>query len=46
MQGVDGGYRLSELLSIRGGSADEVVDVTAIEFRFGAVLLTKKINVR
>ena len=34
---------MSELLSVRGGSADEVVDVTAIEFRFGAVLLTKKL---
>ena len=43
MQGIEGGFRLSELLSVRGGSADAVVDVTAIEFRFGAVLLTKKL---
>ena len=34
---------MSELLSVRGGSADAVVDVMAIEFRFGAVLLTKKL---
>ena len=41
MKGVDGGYKLSELLSGRGGSADAVVNVTAVEFRFGAVVLTK-----
>ena len=32
---------MSELLSGRGGSADAVVNVTAVEFRFGAVVLTK-----
>ena len=41
MKGIDGGYTLSELLSGRGGSADAVVNVTAVEFRFGAVVLTK-----
>ena len=41
MKGIDGGYKLSELLSGRGGSADAVVNVTAVEFRFGAVVLTK-----
>ena len=28
MRGIDGGYKLSELLSDRGGSADAVVNVT------------------
>ena len=42
MKGIDGGYRLSELLSSRGGGADAVVSVTAVEFRFEAVVLTKK----
>ena len=35
VKGIDGGYTLSELLSGRGGSADAVVNVTAVEFRFG-----------
>ena len=35
MKGIDGGYTLSKLLSGRGGSADAVVNVTAVEFRFG-----------
>ena len=43
MKGIDGGYKLSELLSGRGGSADAVVNVTAVEFRFGAVVLTEKL---
>ena len=41
MKGIDGGYKVSELLSCRGGSADAIVNVTAIEFRFWAVVLTK-----
>ena len=41
MKGIDGGYTLSELLSGRGGSADAVGNVTAVEFRFGAVVLTR-----
>ena len=31
MKGIDGGYKLSELLSGRGVSADAVVNVTAVE---------------
>ena len=30
---------MSELLSGRGGSADAVVNVAAVEFRFGALVL-------
>ena len=43
MKGIDGSYKLNELLSGRGGSADAVVNVVAVEFRFGAVVLTKKL---
>ena len=43
MKGIDGGYKLSEALSPRGGGADAVVDVTAVEFRVGAVVLNKKL---
>ena len=43
MKGIDSGYKLSELLFGRGGSADTIVNVTAIEFRFWAVVLTKKL---
>ena len=43
IKGIDGGYKLSELLlSGRGGSADAIVNVTVVEFRFWAVVLTKK----
>ena len=35
MKRIDGGYKLSELLSGRGGGA-------TVEFRFWAVVLTKK----
>ena len=41
MKGIDGGYKLSELLFGRGGG-----NVTAVEFRFWAVVLTKKIDIR
>ena len=34
---------MSELLFGRGGSADAIVNVTAVEFRFGAVVMTKKL---
>ena len=34
---------MSELLFGRGGSADPIVNVTAVEFRFWAVVLTKKL---
>ena len=43
MKGIDGGYKLRELLFGRGGSADVIVNVTAVEFRFWAVVLTKKL---
>ena len=43
MKGIDDGYKLSELLSGRGGSADAVVNVTTLEFRFRAVVLTEKL---
>ena len=43
MKEIDGGYKLSELLSGRGGSADAVVNVTVLEFRTGAVVLTNKL---
>ena len=43
MKGIDGGYKLSELLFGRGGSADAIVNVTAVEFRFWAVVLPKKL---
>ena len=43
MKGNDSGYRLSELLFGKGGSADPIVNVTAVEFRFWAVVLTKKL---
>ena len=46
MKGIDGGYKLSELLSGRGGSADAIVNVTAVEFRFWDVVLNKKIDFR
>ena len=38
MKGIDGGYKLSELFSGRGGSTDAVVDVATVEFRFEAVV--------
>ena len=43
MKGIDGGYKLSELLFGRGGSADAIVNVAAVEFRFWAVVLPKKL---
>ena len=42
MKRIDGGYKLSELLSGRGGGADAVVNVATVEFTFWAVVLTKK----
>ena len=43
MEGIDGGYKLSELLFGRGGSTDAIVNVAAVEFRFWAVVLAKKL---
>ena len=34
---------MSELLFGRGGSADAIVNVAAVEFRFWAVVLAKKL---
>ena len=42
MKGIKGSDKLSELLSDRGGSTDAFVSEAAVEFRFGAVVLTKK----
>ena len=39
MKGIDSGYKLSELLFGRGGSADAIVNVAAVELRFWAVVL-------
>ena len=33
MKGIDGGYKLNELLFGRGGSDDAIVNVAAVEFR-------------
>ena len=41
MKRVDGGYKLIEFFSAGWNSADAVVDVAAIEFRFGAIVLIK-----
>ena len=41
MKGIDGGYKLSEFLFGRGGRADAVVNVGAVDFR--ATVLTKKL---
>ena len=43
MKGIDGGYKLSEFLFGRGGSADAIVNVKAVEFKFWAVVLPKKL---
>ena len=43
MKGIDGVYKLSELLFGRGRSADSIVNVAAEKFRFWAVVLTKKL---
>ena len=44
MKRIDSGYKLIEvLLSGRRGSADTVVNVATVEFRFGAVILIEKL---
>ena len=43
MKRVDGGYKLIEFFSAGWNSADAVVDVAAVEFRFGAVVQIKKL---
>ena len=44
MKGIKSGYKLSQLLSGAGGSADTAVNVTIVEFRFGTVVLTEKLE--
>ena len=43
MKGIDGGYKLSELLFGRGGRTNAIVNVAAVEFGFWAVVLPKKL---
>ena len=43
MKGIDGRNKLIEFFSAGSNSADAVVDVVAVEFRFGAVVLIKKL---
>ena len=46
MKEIDDGYKLSEFLCGRGGSVDAIVNESDEEFRFWAVVLTKKIDVQ
>ena len=39
MKRIDSGYKLIKVLSGRRGSADRVVNIATVEFRFGAVVL-------
>ena len=39
MKGIDGDYKLSELLSGRGGNTDAVVNVPTVKFRIKAMVL-------
>ena len=39
MKQIDSSYKLIEVFSGGRGSADTVVNVTTVEFRFGAVVL-------
>jgi len=43
MKRIDTGYNWIEVLSGRRGSADTVVNVATVEFRFGAVILIEKL---
>ena len=40
---IDSGYKLIEVLSGRRGSADTVVNVATVKFRFRAVVLIEKL---
>ena len=42
MKRIDGGYKLIEFFSAGLNSADAVVDVAAVEFRFRVIVLIKK----
>jgi len=43
MKRINSGSKLIEVLSGRRGSADTVVNVVKVEFRFGAVVLIEKL---
>ena len=43
MKRIDSSYKLIEFLSGRGSSADTVVNLATVEFRFRAVVLIEKL---
>ena len=43
MKRINSGYKLIEVLSGRRGSADIVVNVATVQFRFGAAVLIEKL---
>ena len=43
MRRIDSGYKLIEVLSGRRGSAETVVNVATVKFRFRAVVLIEKL---
>jgi len=43
MKGIDSIYKIIEVLSGRGGSADTVFNAATVEFRFGTVVLIEKL---
>ena len=43
MKQIDSGYKLIEILSGRRGTADTLVNVATVEFRFWAIVLIKKL---
>ena len=43
MKRIDSSYKLIEFLSGRRSSADTVINVATLEFRFGAVVLIEKL---
>ena len=43
MKRINSSYKLIESLSSRGSGADTVVNVTTLEFSFGAVVLIEKL---
>jgi len=43
MKRIDSGYKYIEVISGRRGSADTVVNVATVKFRFGAAVLIEKL---
>jgi len=43
MKQIDSGYKLIEVLSGRRGSAETVVNLATVKFRFGAIVLIEKL---